>query len=371
MKILFVIENYAPHIGGVEMLFKNLAEGLAKKHDVTIITHRPKGAPRSEVINGVRIQRIECMQSRYLFSFLAIPKAIIEARKADVIHTTTFNGAFPAWLASKLTGKRCVITVHEVWVGKWRQYTSMSLIQAGLHNFFERLIYLLPFDRYAAVSNSTRSQLLTIGKSPDKTATVYNALDYGHFNPRKHDRKTIRAEYELQDKFVCLTYGRPGPSKGIECAIKAVQLINIPKLRFMFILSKDRQYRMQLRKNKNLIRKLGIENRVIMLDPVSYKMLPKYIRAADCVVVPSLAEGFGYTAAEACALGVPVVATRTTSLPEVVSGKYLLVTPGSSEEIATAVERVYHGKYNRVPLKKFPPERNVRGYRKIYRELRE
>ena len=45
MKILFVIENYPPHIGGVEALFKNLAEGLAKKHEVTIITHKPKKAP--------------------------------------------------------------------------------------------------------------------------------------------------------------------------------------------------------------------------------------------------------------------------------------------------------------------------------------
>ena len=27
MKILFVLENYLPHIGGVEIVFKNLAEG--------------------------------------------------------------------------------------------------------------------------------------------------------------------------------------------------------------------------------------------------------------------------------------------------------------------------------------------------------
>ena len=369
MKILFVIENYAPHIGGVETLFKNLAEGLAKKHEVTIVTHRPKNAPRYEVMNGVRIHRIECIQNRYLFTFLAIPKAIIEARKADIIHTTTFNGAFPAWLSGRLAGKKCVITVHEVWIGKWKEYTSMGRLQAGLHNFFEKLIYLLPFARYVAVSNSTRIRLLEIGKTPDKTVTVYNALDYRHFDPRKHNRKEIREEYELQDKFVCLTYGRPGPSKGIEYAIRAVQLINIPKVRFMFILSRDRQYGRQLRKNTKLIRKLGIENKVIMLEPVSYRMLPKYVRAADCVVVPSLAEGFGYTAAEACALGVPVVATRTTSLPEVVSGKYLLVNTRSSEEIATAVERVYNKKYNKTPLKKFLPERNIRGYLKIYREV--
>ena len=369
MKILFVIENYAPHIGGVETLFKNLAEGLARKHDVTIITHSPKNAKSNETIKGVRIKRIKCLQNRYLFSFLAIPKAIAEAGKADVIHTTTFNGAFPAWVAARIARKKCIITVHEVWINKWKECTSMGIIEAGLHNLLEKFLYLLPFDKYVAVSNSTRKQLSGIGKKANKTVTVYNALDYAHFNPAKHDRKSIREEYELEDKFVCLTYGRPGPSKGIEYAIRAVPLINIPKLRFMFILSRDRQYAKQFKKNANLIKELGVQNRTILLEPVPHKTLPKYLRAADCVVVPSLSEGFGYTAAEACALKIPVVATRTTSLPEVVSGKYLLVNPKSSEGIATAVERVRDKKYNRSPLKKFLPEKNIKGYLKVYREL--
>ena len=39
MKILFVLENYIPHIGGVEIVFRNLCEGLAKKgEDISIVT---------------------------------------------------------------------------------------------------------------------------------------------------------------------------------------------------------------------------------------------------------------------------------------------------------------------------------------------
>lgn len=370
MKVLFVIENYLPHIGGVEVVFRNLAEGLAKKgQDITIITHRPPNTKSYEELNGVKIHRINCFYSRYLFTFFAIPKAIVEARKADIIHTTTFNGAFPAWIASKIARKKCVITIHEVWIGKWKEYTTMNCVEAAVHNFLEKLIYMLPFDKYIAVSNSTRKQLLSIGKKPEKAVTVYNAVNYRHFDPRRHSRKEARIDLDVEDNFICLTYGRPGPSKGIEYAIKAVPLMNIPKLKYIFILSKDRQYVMKLRKLKAMTKELEIENRVMILDPVPHKQLPHYIRAADCVVVPSLSEGFGYTAAEACALGVPVVATNTTSLPEVVSGKYLLVSPKSSEEIATAVERVYQGKYEKTPLKKFLLEKNISGYLKIYREL--
>jgi len=370
MKILFVIENYVPHVGGVEMVFKNLAEGLASKgHEVNIITHRFGKTLKYEELNGVKIHRINCLQSRYLFSFLAIPRAVKKAMEADIIHTTTFNGALPAWVASKLSGRKCVITVHEVWVNKWKEYTTMNFLDSMLHNFLEKLIYRLSFDKYVAVSNSTKRQLLEIGKKPGKTTTVYNAVDYKHFDPKKNSGKKIREYYELEDNFVCLTYGRPGPSKGMEYAIKAVPLINIPKFKHMFILSKDKQYILRHRKLKSLIQELQIGKKVIMVDPVSYKMLPKYIRAADCVVVPSLSEGFGYTAAEACALGVPVVATKTTSLPEVVSGKYILVEPKSSEEIATAVERIYNKKYDKTPIKKFLLEKNISSYLKIYHEL--
>ncbi len=43
MKILFVIENYLPHIGGVELVFKNLSEALVKLgHEAIIVTHRLK-----------------------------------------------------------------------------------------------------------------------------------------------------------------------------------------------------------------------------------------------------------------------------------------------------------------------------------------
>ena len=47
MRILFVLENYLPHIGGVEILFKNLSESLVKKgHEVDLVTHRLKGTKK-------------------------------------------------------------------------------------------------------------------------------------------------------------------------------------------------------------------------------------------------------------------------------------------------------------------------------------
>lgn len=80
--------------------------------------------------------------------------------------------------------------------------------------------------------------------------------------------------------------------------------------------------------------------RVEMKSYVPPGELPALYRGARLVAVPSLAEGFGLTALEAMACGVPVIAANTTSLPEVVGDAGLLVDPFDTDAIADAIERL-------------------------------
>jgi len=61
---------------------------------------------------------------------------------------------------------------------------------------------------------------------------------------------------------------------------------------------------------------------------------------ARLLVQPSFEEGFGMTVLEAMSLGVPVVAARRGSLPELVGDAGPLVDPDSPEEMAAAIERI-------------------------------
>lgn len=369
MNILFVLENYYPHIGGVEVLFKNLAEGLAKKgHEISVLTHKIKGTKKFEVVNGVKIYRVNCFYSRYLFTFLSIPKAIRLAKKADLIHTTTFNGAFPAWIASKLLNKRCIITIHEVWINRWNKLTEMNVINAWFHNILERLIYFLRFDKYVAVSKSTKEHLLNLGIKDKKISIVYNGIDYNHWSPKKYNREKIRDLFGLGNRFVYFFSGRPGTSKGLEYLIKAVPIVSkiVPNSVLLALVSKDKAYKRRFNFIISLIKRLDIDNKIIIKDPVSYKDLPYYVKSADCVVVPSLAEGFGFAIAEACAMGIPVVATDTGSIPEVISGKFVLVNPRDEKSIAEGIVKVYNGSLKAAPIKKFEIKDNIKGYLSIY-----
>jgi len=363
MNILFVLENYYPHIGGVEVLFKVLAEGLAAKgHSVQVITHRVPGSAQDDELNGVKIHRVSVpmLASRHFFTFLAIPSIIRLGRTASVIQTTTFNAAPAAWLASRILGKKCIVTVHEVWIGKWPEYAGSS----KLFDFLERMIYALPFDKYVCVSNSTRRMLDERAHVKKNAVVIYNPVDYSHFERAKYSGKLVRKKLHLENDFVCLFHGRPGGSKGLEYLLRAMPLIKKAKL--VLILSRDKAYEARYEMMMTLIDHLKIRDRIVLLDPVPYKELPNYLLAADCIIVPSLSEGFGYSAAEACALGIPVVASNTTSLPEVVSGKFVLVKPMSPDAIAHGIRLVSEGKYNKTPLKRFSAEDAISSYEKLY-----
>jgi glycosyltransferase involved in cell wall biosynthesis len=57
---------------------------------------------------------------------------------------------------------------------------------------------------------------------------------------------------------------------------------------------------------------------------------------ALALVLPSQAEGFGLPAVEAAACGAPVIATTSSSLPELLDGGGIFIAPGDDAAIATA-----------------------------------
>jgi glycosyltransferase involved in cell wall biosynthesis len=89
-----------------------------------------------------------------------------------------------------------------------------------------------------------------------------------------------------------------------------------------------------------LARRLGIADRLQILDYVSYDEAATLCQAADVVAVPSIYEGFGLTVLEAMRAGTPVVAARATSLPEVGGDAAIFVDPFSEVSIANGLERV-------------------------------
>ncbi|WP_246005967.1 glycosyltransferase [Georgenia muralis] len=87
---------------------------------------------------------------------------------------------------------------------------------------------------------------------------------------------------------------------------------------------------------------LGVTDRVDFAGHVAQAELPALYRSVDVVAVPSRTtpswvEQFGRVAVEAMACGVPVVASSSGALPDVVGGAGLLVPPGDAAELSRAL----------------------------------
>ncbi len=79
---------------------------------------------------------------------------------------------------------------------------------------------------------------------------------------------------------------------------------------------------------------------VHLLDYAKKEDLPALYRSAQVTIVPSVYEGFGLPALESMSCGTPVIATHTSSLPEVVSDAGILIDPSNPIDISTALEHL-------------------------------
>lgn len=362
MRILFVVDFYPPHIGGVETLFSNLAEGLVKKGNKCIVlTSKLKNTKKFEFVKGVEIHRvwIPSFAKRLFFGLFSIPKAITLGKQADIIHSSTYPASLSGYLSAKLNKKKSVFTVHEVFSKLW-----FKLQINKMHSIFGYLIEKfslgLDFDKYICVSRSTARELGKIGIDKEKIKVIHNFLEYEHINFDK--KRDIKKDLNLKNKFVYLYYGRPGISKGTEYLILASKLIKkkIKDSKLVMIMPEKPHSRHN--KMIKLIKENQLENNIIILDSMNRRKLFSYIKTSNCVVVPSLSEGFGFCVAETNYLGTPVVASNVASIPEVISGKYILVQPQSPEAIERGVIDVKNKKYKQTKMKFFNKEKTIKEY---------
>ena len=366
MKILFVLENYYPNIGGVETLFKNLTEALAKKNiEVTVVTTQfDKKLLREETINDVKIIRLP-FYNRYIFTFLAFIPLISYARKHDIIHTTSYNAGVPAFLAGLLSRTQTIITFHEVWGKLWFKLPYMNKLSLLLHYTFEKFLLALPFSHYIAVSNSTKIALIEAGIPKSKIKKIYNGIDYSKFRSISEEEVNVKPN----ELYTFTYFGRLGISKGLDILLNGIRLLS----------KTEHSFKINL-----VIPKTPIDfHKRILQEIDEYKIAPiitvhshlpvdelhSVIRESDTVIIPSYSEGFCFSAVEAMAIGTPIIHSGKGSLKEVVSAKHIMMQDLSADALKDAMMRAINDDWDEIPQRKFELKESVDLYLDFYKNL--
>jgi D-inositol-3-phosphate glycosyltransferase len=370
MKICLVAESYPPALGGAEFALQKIVEGfIAKGNEVWVVTSSWQRHDSSFEHSGpLRISRVKTLRffHRLWFILFSLPTVLKASRWADIVQGSTFAGDPPAFFGGWLAGKKKSLVVYEVWGNQWHVF-ERSRVRSLFYRIMEWTIVRLPFDQYIAISHFTKRCLQSLGVAGGKIIVVHlgdSSIDVAGFD-RIAARK--RLGFDMDD-FVFVTFGRVGISKGFEYFSAAIpKLVDIlPRARFVLILSGyDRRIWEQVRKNV-----VGIpESRCRLLSSLPRAELAEYASVADCFVIPSLSEGFGFSAIESCNAGKIVVSTDAGSLPEVVSGKHVFVKPGLTEALVQGCMRAFTGEVDIAPRKEFDWNLTVGKYIQLYEGL--
>lgn len=370
-RICFVLDSYPPAIGGAETALQQIAVGLAARNfTITVVTARfTKDIPALEEHERITIVRV--LVPRFLrrlwFCALALPRVLQYARDCDVIQGSTYGGVLPAFFGSVILRKKRVLIVHEIMRKRWFRFQKNAL-KAFLYYVTEKILVRIPFHKVVAVSEYTRNELVQAGIAPEILSVIYHGAPVDmHSALRSRDEVRASLGFE-KNHYVYLAYGRLGITKGFEYLARAIPMVtqNIPRARFLLVFSGyDRRIRLMIR--ETLVQVPAEAYR--LFDSISRELLIEYIQAADCIVVPSLSEGFGFVAIEACVVGRTVVATNVGALPEVVYGSHVFVEPESAEQLARGCIKAYEGKTSSAEPKDFRWEESVKKWADLFQSL--
>ncbi len=103
-------------------------------------------------------------------------------------------------------------------------------------------------------------------------------------------------------------------------------------------------------KSENTLRSFRGDEKIVFTGYVPQVLLPDLYRGASLFVYPSFYEGFGLPVIEAMACGVPVLASNTTSLPEVVGDAGMLVNPYNIDELREGMIKLLDDEKMRIEM---------------------
>jgi glycosyltransferase involved in cell wall biosynthesis len=336
MKIAIVYDVIYPFVkGGVEKRVWELAARLTHRgHEVHLFGMKFWNGEDILIREGVFLHGVCPAQKLYAGGRRTIREAIdfslhiitpLMNEKFDIIDCQQFPylSCFSVKLISKLKKSPLIITWHEVWDDYWYEYLGLKGFGGKIT---ERLVARLT-QNVIAVSESTKNKLKSLGYRGNITI-VPNGVDLQHI-------ASIVTSEETSD-FIFV--GRLIKEKHVDTLVRAFDILasEQPHLRLLIIGEGP-----ELDAIKKIIQELSLEDRIIIRGfQIDHDDVIARMKSAKVFVIPSTREGFGITALEALACGIPVVTVNhpANAIRELISEKNGFTCSLSEKDLAGTLQ---------------------------------
>jgi glycosyltransferase involved in cell wall biosynthesis len=293
---------------------------------------------------------------------------LFRQHQIELVHSHSSKAGIIGRLAARLAGVRAVVhTVHG-----WSFNPTQSPLLRWFYIMLER-IAAKRTDRLITVSRADLDRGLSLGIGRrDKYCVIRSGIDVGEYATRPpQPLLQLRPGEVAIGTISCLK-----PQKDPLTLVRAAALVldQIPQARFY--IAGDGALRPQV---ETLAGELGISERLVMLGWID--QVPAFLHDLDIFVLTSRFEGLPRAVLQAAAARVPIVATAVDGTPEVVSDgdTGLLVAPGDSEQVATAIvqlaesaelrQRLSEAAYSRVTTGSFAIDQMLAELEEVYDQL--
>jgi len=184
--------------------------------------------------------------------------------------------------------------------------------------------FLRAADGIIADSESTKRDATRLYRVPQEKLRVVLPGVKSIFQPVRDARHLdeVRSRYALPKRFI-LHVGTIEPRKNLATLFEALKLLSTREVKLVMAGRKGWSCEEIFAR----LTRLGLEGQVVFTGFVVDDDLPALYSLAEAFAYPSLYEGFGLPPLEAMACGTPVVASNSSSLPEVVGDSAIMVAP--------------------------------------------
>jgi glycosyltransferase involved in cell wall biosynthesis len=259
-------------------------------------------------------------------------RALMADGRYDVVHTHLVFSQFWGRRAAIAAGVGRILSSEQN-AYRFKVWPPFCWIERRLARATEGII---------ACSDHVREHLVRrVGIPADKVTVVYNGVDTELFSPAQTGdpaRAAVRTELGIgSDETVIGTVGHLNRQKGHDLLIGALADLVRQGVSARLVIAGRGRLRKKL---EALAAEHDVAKHVVFAGLVDD--VPRLLRAFDVFAFPSRWEGFGIALAEAMAAGLPVVASRTGGIAEIVEdgGSGLLAPVGDRRALAEALGRV-------------------------------
>lgn len=260
--------------------------------------------------------------------------------KFDVIDAHfVYPDGFAAMLLGRWFKKPVVVSARGSDINQYKEFPVIrSLLMRTLRGV----------DRVIAVSQALKDTMVRLGVQPEHISVIPNGVDPGKFAPLS--RQEARHMLKLSGPKLILSVGNLTENKGMDLLVKALHLLAHQRQRSDLHLAivGNGPCRPAL---VELVRALGLEDRVCLVGAVPHHELNRWYSAADVFCLASAREGLPNVVLEALACGTPVVATPVGGIPEVISSERVgLLAQRDEHHLADAIAMALDRSWDRTTL---------------------